>query len=421
VDLLADHGGWEHWGLGSSGSDRQLSSPQAHGRHTDVGQDLPSQVRRGVSYSADPQTAARELQAAIYDPDAALTLFFCSNRYDRELLGRELRARFPSGILVGCTTAGEITPLGHSDGSIVGVSFSSRAFKAVSVRVDDLGNFELGRGDQLAAEVLSGMMKASGKLTRPNGATCFGFLVCDGLSMQEELLVSSIYRNLGDIQLFGGSAGDGTRFKATFIYHDGEFRTNCAVFTLIETSLPFRIFKTEHFEASHEKMVVTEADVMHRIVTEINGEPAGREYARIVGLDVHKLTPMIFACYPVVVRVGGLLYVRSIQQVNDDESLTFFCAIDRGIVLTVARGNDMVDNLARAFDRVRQEIGAPSLVLGCDCVLRYLEVQQVGIRDSIGALMSANNVVGFATYGEQFNGMHVNQTFTGVAIGGGAA
>jgi hypothetical protein len=322
---------------------------------------------------------------------------------------------------VGCTTAGEITPLGHADGSIVGVSFSARSFRAVSVRVDDLHGFELGKGDQLAAEVLSAMMRSSGNAARPRGESCFGFLLSDGLSMQEELLVTSIYRSLGDIQLFGGSAGDGVSFRQTFIYHDGEFRTNCAVFTLIESTLPFRLFKTEHFEASHQKMVVTEADVTNRIVTEINGEPAGREYARIVGLDVHNLTPMIFANYPVVVRVGGLLYVRSIQRVNADESLTFFCAIDRGIVLTVARGNDMVDNLARAFERVRHEIGPPALILGCDCVLRYLEVQQTGIRAAIGALMSANNVVGFATYGEQFNGMHVNQTFTGVAIGGRAA
>ena len=28
-----------------------------------------------------------------------------------------------------------------------------------------------------------------------------------------------------------------------------------------------------------------------------------------------------------------------------------------------------------------------------------------------------NNVVGFGTFGEQFQAMHVNQTFTGVAIG----
>ena len=32
-------------------------------------------------------------------------------------------------------------------------------------------------------------------------------------------------------------------------------------------------------------------------------------------------------------------------------------------------------------------------------------------------IFAENNVVGFSTYGEQFEAMHVNQTFTGVAIG----
>lgn len=378
--------------------------------------ELSAPIRKGVSFAQDPSVAARELAAAIHDPDAALTLFFCSSQYDLERLGAELRTTFRSGLVVGCTTAGEITPLGHADGSIVGVSFSSRSFRAVSVRVDDLHGFELGKGDQLAAEVLNAMMKASGRSRRPTGESCFGFLLSDGLARQEELLVASIYRNLGDIQLLGGSAGDGIRFRQTFIYHDGQFRTNCAVFTLIESRLPFRLFKTEHFEASHEKMVVTEADVTNRIVTEINGEPAGREYARIVGLDVHKLTPMIFASYPVVVRVGGHPYVRSIQRVNDDESLTFFCAIDEGIVLTVARGVDILENLKGAFDQVERSIGKPKIVLGCDCMLRGLELDQRNLRGPVGAFLGEHNVCGFGTYGEQFNAMHVNQTFTAVAI-----
>jgi hypothetical protein len=31
--------------------------------------------------------------------------------------------------------------------------------------------------------------------------------------------------------------------------------------------------------------------------------------------------------------------------------------------------------------------------------------------------MAQNRVFGFSTYGEQYNGLHLNQTFTGVAIG----
>jgi hypothetical protein len=164
-------------------------------------------------------------------------------------------------------------------------------------------------------------------------------------------------------------------------------------------------------------MVVTEADPSCRVVTEINGEPAGQEYARMVGLDVDKLTPFIFATYPVVVRVGGTYYVRSMQKVNEDESLTFFCAIDRGIVLTVALGVDPVENLEEAFCGVRSRIGTPQLTIGCDCILRRLELDQRGIKEQVGRIFADNNVVGFSTYGEQFNAIHVNQTFTAVAIG----
>jgi hypothetical protein len=35
----------------------------------------------------------------------------------------------------------------------------------------------------------------------------------------------------------------------------------------------------------------------------------------------------------------------------------------------------------------------------------------------VGELFQRNNTVGFSTYGEQYGGVHVNQTFTGIAIG----
>jgi hypothetical protein len=134
-------------------------------------------------------------------------------------------------------------------------------------------------------------------------------------------------------------------------------------------------------------------------------------------LEVTELTPLIFAAHPVVVKIGGDYYVRSIQKVNPDGSLTFFCAIDEGLVLTVARGEDMIESLRAAFDGVRERVGIPQLVLGCDCILRRLELEQRNVKEQAGQIMAENNVVGFATYGEQFNAMHVNQTFTGVAIG----
>jgi hypothetical protein len=373
------------------------------------------QVKKGTSRSRDARVAARELHEALHDPDAALIVFYASPDHDLELLGAELCRHFgPDAPLIGCTTAGEITPIGYLEGSLTGVSLGGAGFAARTTRIDDLHGFELARADAPVQQLLGQLRDLGGEVS---GRRCFGFLLADGLSMQEESLVSAIYRNLGDIPLFGGSAGDGTRFGKTYLYHQGRFRSDCALFTLVATDHPFRVFKTEHFVPSPQKMVVTAADPARRVVTEIDGGPAVEEYARLVGLEVGQLTPLIFATHPVIVRIGGATYVRSIQKVNDDGSLSFFCAIDTGIVLTVARGVDLIDNLVAAFDTIRAEIGPPTVVLGCDCILRYIETGQRGLVDQVGAILAANNVVGFSTYGEQYNAMHVNQTFTGVAIG----
>jgi hypothetical protein len=56
-------------------------------------------------------------------------------------------------------------------------------------------------------------------------------------------------------------------------------------------------------------------------------------------------------------------------------------------------------------------------VIAFDCILRGLELDQRRIRGRVGAMMDRSNAVGFSTYGEQCEAMHMNQTFTGIAIG----
>jgi hypothetical protein len=375
-------------------------------------------VRQGATTRLDAEAAAADLHAQIHQDDASFTLFFCSPDYDLEKLGPALKECFGDTPIIGCTTAGEITPMGYLTGSLTGVSVASPDFTAVVTRIEGVDEFEFADGEAAVETLLDRLARLG---TVPDGSNTFGFLLVDGLCRREETVVGAIHRALGPIQLLGGSAADGVEFGSTSLYHDGRFRSNVALLTMIQTSHPFVVFKTQHFVGDEAKMVVTEANPSMRLVTEINGAPAAVEYARMVGLPVDTLDTMVFAAHPVTVSVGGETFVRSILSYNPDGSLTFACAIDEGIVLTVARGVDMVDNLRAAFDEVRSSVGPPALVLGCDCLFRAIEMDQKGLRDAIGSVMSDNNVVGFATYGEQFNAMHVNQTFTGVAIGGGAA
>ncbi|TVR97128.1 MAG: FIST domain containing protein [Rhodospirillales bacterium] len=371
-------------------------------------------LRVGASEAPTAEEAVAEVRAAFADVLDGCVIFFSSVRYDRAALAAALTRSFAGARVVGCSTAGEIAPAGYRRGSMVAVHLPAGEFATVAMVVENLSAFSPAESQQRARQAVATLRE---RAPSPIPGHTFGLVLIDGLSRQEEWVVSTLSSALGDIPLFGGSAGDDLAFHDTYVCTDGRFWRDSAVLLLVNTSAPFQVFRTQHFVHTDRKMVVTAADPTARRVMEINGESAAREYARLVGLEVGHLTPMAFAANPVVVKVGGLYYVRSIQKVNPDESLTFFCAIDEGIVLTVAEGLDIVENLREALAGVRRQVGEPRLIIGCDCVLRRLEVERKALSGPVSRLLAASRVVGFSTYGEQFNAMHVNQTFTGVAIG----
>jgi hypothetical protein len=379
------------------------------------GRPLPDQkVRRTVRSTKDPEQLAAEIADELQQDDISLVMLFCSPALSSDRFAAEISRRFPGIPVVGCTTAGEITPLGHRHDSVTGVSLAAPDFHAVVVGIEDVRHFGVAEGRDL---VQRAMRDLTARAPDWPPEQTFAMLLIDGLDACEESVVSAIHCALGPIPLFGGSAGDEMSFGTTKVLWDEAFRQHSAALVLVATDHPFAVFKTEPFECSGEKMVVTGADPVRRIVHEINAEPAAAEYARIVGVGLDQLTPAIFAAHPVVVRVGNVPYVRSIQKVNADLSLTFFCAIDEGIVFTVADGFDIEKDLARLFEQIRHSLDKPEIVIGCDCILRSPELDDRAIGDRVSALMRENNVVGFNTYGEQFHAMHMNQTFTGVAIG----
>ena len=380
--------------------------------------DTQTSIRIAQSCEQDPREAVKEFHAGVTQPNTSLVIFFCSNEYDRDVLAAEMGRLFAGVQVVGCTTAGEIGPAGCRDHSIAGVSLGRDVCTAVTGRIEPLRQFTIGEGETFARSLVSRLADCDPRAERQNS---FAFLLVDGLSVREELVAHALQEGLGDIPLIGGSAGDGLSFGSTYVYADGHFFTDGAALVLAATPLPFTEFKTQHFVPTDERLVVTEADPARRVVREINGVRAADEYARILGVPLSELGPALFATSPVVVLIEGAHYVRSIQKVNPDGSLTFFCAIEEGVVLRVASGVDLVANLERAFSHVRAEIGAPQLVLACDCILRKLAIAQDGLEDRVGEILRRNRAVGFNTYGEQFCGVHVNQTLTAIALGSRAA
>lgn len=373
-------------------------------------------VRTGQSSAERAAVAVAQFHAAVDQPDPALVLFFCSVEFDLDEVAGQLRRLFGDVPLVGCTTAGEFGPIGYRDHTIVGASLSAEAFQVSVGRIDDLDDFDHERAQQLVDGLRGDLSRLAPGVTDEK---TFALLLIDGLSVREEPITAALQNALRDVPLVGGSAGDGLAFRKTQVYVDGAFAPGHAVLVLVSTDLPFTVFKTQHFNPMAGRAVVTSADAERRLIRRIDGLPAAEGYARLVGTADESLDPLRFAALPVVVLIDGTSYVRSIQKANPDGSLTLFCAIEEGIVLRAARGVDLVENLEETLAGLVQEIGEPELVIGCDCVLRKLEIAANHQVDQVEKLYRDNNVIGFNSYGEQYQGVHVNQTLTGIAIGAG--
>jgi len=367
-------------------------------------------TRFGSSHAPDPAVAVAEIRAAVAQPGMRAMLFFCSPAYDLVALGRELRAAFDCEV-IGCTSAGQIGPEGYQRGGITAVSLVSQELTVHSHLIAPLSECRP-RATAVAAQVRSRLASA------PEGRGACGLLLVDGLALAEEALAATLYQSLGDVPLVGGSAGDDLTFERTAVYWEGTFLSDAAVLSILETTLPFATFKLANFRPTEKQLVTTAADPSARVVLEIDGLPAGEGYAAVLGLSVEDLDANVFSRHPLMLRIGSDYYLRSIQKLNPDGSLTFYCAIDEGLVLTVGEGLDPLAALEEGFRGAARKVGKPALVIGCDCILRRLSFEQGGVDREVGAFLSAHGVIGFSTYGEQFDSVHVNQTFTGIVLGG---
>ncbi len=364
---------------------------------------------------------AEEADAAVLAATRAMekdrigqVLAFFSAAYDIDALNGALARALPGIPIAGCSNAGGICPAGTIEHGLVLVAFPRDGFRIASTCLPTISNLDVERA---GAAIRALRQRLDGPDRNPLHVRRFAISLIDGLANVEETVVSTVAWALDGIPLVGGSAGDDLHFHQTALLHDGKVVRNGAIILLVETDYPTQLFKSDNFDPTSTRLVVTRSDAETRTVHEFNAEPAALEYALSVGLDPRELTPMSFAAHPLVVKIGGEYFCRSIRRLNEDGSLSFFCAIDEGVVLTLAEPRDLVQATRDELARVERGFEGLDLVIGFDCVLRRLEAESRQVRHQVSDLYRRYNVVGFETFGEQYRSMHLNQTFTGIAIG----
>ena len=355
---------------------------------------------------------ANEILANVKCDEIELLLFHTSTLFDLDTVAKEISARFPHVNIVGCTSAGEFNKNGYGTEKLLAVAFLKNEFSIATALVPNLGEVNFDE----AHDIASGLRRAlQGRERRYDTEQHFVISVLDGLTRHEEHFLETFATAFGNIPHLGGSAGDDLKLEATYVFYNGEFHRDAAVLLLVGTGKPFTVFSIDHINSPVSKLVVTHADPESRTVYEINGEPAAQYYASLLGMKAEDLTPDVFSMFPLAVMVGGKYFIRSIQKVDlATNGITFYCAVDIGIILTFVQLGDCIEALESKLDKLRAQLGEPEFVYACDCFLRRLEIQQGKDDLEIRRLQQRYNVAGFNAYGEHIHSVHLNQTFTGV-------
>jgi hypothetical protein len=372
----------------------------------------PISVRRAHTLEADELRAVGALAEQLDAADASAVLLFSSGDYDLSRLGQAIEQTFRAPV-AACTSAGQIGAGGFEKDGISGVSLRATDLHMYSLLLSPLSSCQ--------SQAVSLAREHGQRSARQPGMKSFGLLLVDGLSLWEEYVAAALYESLGDVPFVGGSASTTAR-QAPAVYHRGRFHHASAVLALFETSsLGFTTFAVQHFVPSEKKLVITLADPERRVVYEINGEPAARAYAGALGVEPDVLSEQHFARHPLLLDLGEQHLPRAIRAQHADGSFSMACAIDEGLVVSLAESTDPLAALERALDGVQRRVPDPAALLVFDCVLRRVELEARGLDAQVGQLLARRQASGFSGYGEQLGPLHANHTLTGMALGRGFA
>lgn len=362
----------------------------------------------GFTDEVSPIAAAAKLREIVHGGSGGLLIYFASSSYQAEALAWAIKKEFWQSKVIGCTTAGELSPAGLTKNSLVGLYLPPSYLHGVEVAVVT----ELSKGAAGAGKAVNYLADRFGKKPLELDPKEFvGIVLPDGLSGGEEELMVAL-GGVTDAPFIGGSAGDDLKFKKTSVFCEDKAYSNAAVLALIHLKVPYKITKTQSFSMRDETLTATEVNLKNRSVLSFNNKPAATAYADALNVGENELDNSLLTSHPLGLSVGKSPYVRSPQQVLDNQEIKFYCRVEQGSELRVLNNTDIVGDTKKAIDETEFNLGRPvGAMVVFNCILRHLELESRGLTRDFVASFGARHFIGFSTYGEQYIG-HINQTAT---------
>ncbi len=364
----------------------------------------------GIAQGEDAYTAGANACQEAFDKlgesSPNVVLVFSSVEYDQEKMLQGVRSVSRDAILVGCSTAGEITtegPAKHHSVAVMalrgdGVSF----FAGVGEHIVD-GPSEAGKA---VADAVRGQAPA-GKLDA-------FIMLPDVLVGNGADIVRGVLQGLGaHFPIVGGAAGDDFEFKKTYQYLNDKLYSGAVVGLGLSGSFKMGIGVKHGWVpvGSPKRVTKSIGSVLH----ELDGAPAIKIYEDYFGADnLGELRSQTLAklaiTYPLGMQVEGSdeLLIRDPLTVDANGSITCAAEIPEGaeIRLMIGSREEAIKVAKEAATLAVADLrgSIPKAVIIFNCIARSkLFGERSG--EEIFAIQEAvgrdTPLIGFYTYGEQ--------------------
>jgi len=318
-----------------------------------------------------------------------------------------IRTSYPSAMVLGCSTAGEICGTEVLDESLIAtaVNFEHTQIKGARARLNE---FE---GSSQAGEFLAQSFPPSvpGLKSGTPDKLAHVLVFSDGLKVNGSDLVRGLMKHLTNgVTVTGGLAGDGARFQETLVCWNGipEKETIVAL-GLYGNRLKIGFGSLGGWDSFGPERLITRSK--GNVLYELDGQSALGLYKRYLGEHAEKL-PAAGLLFPLSLRTrtGDTAVVRTILSVDEKEqNMTFAGDVPEGAYARLMKANfdRLIDGAAGAARTSYRAIGStsPDLAILISCVGRKLVLKQrieeevEGVRDVLG---ERTVLTGFYSYGE---------------------
>ncbi len=364
----------------------------------------------GASQKKDPQEAIEEAfsQASSGLSNNApifMTLFASPTVYDQQTLLKTLKSKAPNAVIIGCSTAGEIT-------STAGSLDSSVALMAI---YSDTMKFIPGVGYNIHQDARqAGRGLGESILKTGGGKPKAGLILPDGLAGNGADVVRGVLDVLGqDFMLAGGAAGDDYLFKQTFEYLDDQALSGAVVGVGLYGDFSFGIGVRHGWIPIGIPRTATKSK--GNILYELDHKPAIEFYEDHFGKDkspIDKNEPLarLAITYPMGIPApnkDGYL-IRDPITVDDAGAITCAAEIPEGseVYIMIGSKDEAIDAAADAANKALAAVSGKKVkaVFLFNCIARkklLMSRKQEEI-DTIRKVIGQDvPLIGFYTYGEQ--------------------